>query len=110
MYYGGIIILTINLVVCSFIFLDLFDKGKVESALVVSIFNGCLVLMLLFYLRKYVYVITLEDSKLIIGSLFFENMVNQELVEISKLRLFSRVYKIKFKNKIFWFGSTHTIR
>jgi len=106
MYYGGLIILIINLVVSSFIFLDLLEKGKEDAALVLSIFNGCLILMLFFYLRKYVYVISAEDNKLIIGSLFFENLVSEELVEMSRLRFHSRVYKIKFKNKMFWFGST----
>ncbi|MBL7872693.1 MAG: hypothetical protein JNM78_13840 [Cyclobacteriaceae bacterium] len=107
MYYGGIAVIIINLVVFSFIFIDSFEKGNVESAMVLSIFNGCLILMLLFYMKKYVYVITLENNKLIIGSLFFESLVSQEVVEISRLRFLARVYKIKYNDKIFWFGSTY---
>ena len=105
LYFAGILIIITSLCVFTYAFFDFFEKGKDDAVLAVSIFNGALIILLFFYLRKYVYVIYKGHNSLIIGNLFFKKNVNEDEVQINEFAFTKNMYTIKLKNRVYWFTS-----
>jgi hypothetical protein len=108
LYFGGILLIILNISVFTYAFFVFFEKGQEDAVLALAIFNGVWVIILIFYLRRYVYLINTENGNLICGNLFFKMKIHESEVAIKEFAFIRRMFKLKMKGKTYYFVTLPT--
>jgi hypothetical protein len=105
LYYAWLSIVIIWCIVSCVAFSDFVVSGRREAALAISIVNSFFVIYLFISIRKYVFVLNTENDLIQIGNIFFKEKVKLSEVEIKKIHFMSHTYRIKYRDKDYWFMS-----
>lgn len=101
-YYGWFLLIILIFSMGVIVFLDLFERGKRDAAIAISVWNGLFTACIFFLIGKYVFVEEREDKSFLIGNFFFTKVAYPGQVKIKRI-LLPNLYKIKLDNEVYWF-------
>ncbi len=104
LYFLGLGVILIGLVIFSILFAIVFNAGHRSPILLVSFMNSFIVIWLMIFLRKVVYITLANDGTATVANVFFHKQITLDsTLEIHKVMLSDNFCRLTFDGRNYYF-------